>query len=68
MIKGKSVIIVVVDKLSKFYHLGALPTEFTAKMEATFFVENVIKLYGVPSSILSDRDKVFTSSFWRELN
>lgn len=67
-IKGKSVIIVVVDRLTKFCHIGTLPAGYTSRMVSKFFVENIIKLLGIPSTIISDRDKVFISSFWREIH
>lgn len=37
-------------------------------MVANFFVQNIIRLHGIPSSIVSNRDKVFTSSFWQEIH
>lgn len=67
MVKGKSIIIVVEDILSKSCHLGMLPAEFTSKMAASFFVHNIIKLHGIPSSIVSNRDIVFTSGFGENL-
>jgi E3 ubiquitin-protein ligase DOA10 len=32
-----------------------------------FFFNNVVQLHGLPKTIVSDRDKVFTNNFWREL-
>lgn len=40
---------------------------FTAVTVAKEFVTNIVRLHGLPTSIVSDRDKVFTSSFWRAL-
>ena len=67
-VENKTVIIVVVDRLSKSCHLGALPTNYNASMVADFFVKEIIRLHGYPNSIVSDRDKVFLSRFWKELN
>ena len=64
---GCSVIMVIVDRLSKFAHFIALPTDFTTKKVADLFVQNVVKIHGLRQSIVSNRDKVFTSKFWQEL-
>jgi hypothetical protein len=64
---GKSVILTVVDKFSKFAHFIPLGYSYTAASVAKAFFEGITKLHGFPCSIVSDRDKVFTSSFWSEL-
>ena len=64
---GFIVIFVVVDRLSKYDHFSPLKTDYTSKQVAENFVSTVIKLHGFPKSIVSDRDKVFTSQFWQHL-
>jgi hypothetical protein len=64
---GKDTILVVVDRLSKFTHFLTLSHPFTAKGVAERFVEGVIKLHGIPKSIISDRDPIFISQFWQQL-
>ncbi|GKD49208.1 ty3-gypsy retrotransposon protein [Tanacetum coccineum] len=65
--KGYTVIMVVIDRLSKYAHFAALRANYTAHQVAELFVQTVVKLHGIPRSIVSDRDKVFTSAFWSHL-
>ena len=58
---------VIVDHLSKYTHFVILKYPFTTSIAAKAFVAKVVKLDGVLTSIVSDRDKVFLSSFWRAL-
>jgi hypothetical protein len=64
---NKSVIVVVVDRLSKYAHLCALQHPFTSSIVAQLFMDQVFKLHGMSHSIVSDRDPTFTSNFWQEL-
>ena len=65
--KGKSVILVVVDRLSKYAHFLALSHPYTTFSVAQVFLDNIYKLHGLPASIVPDRDKIFVSHFWQKL-
>lgn len=60
-------ILVIVDKFSKFAHFIPLKHPFTAFTVALAFMDNIFKLHGLPEAIISDRDRIFTSSLWQEL-
>ena len=64
---GHIVIMVIVDRLKKYAHFVALRHPYTAATIAKSFIANVVRLHGVLTSIVSDRDKVFISSFWQTL-
>jgi hypothetical protein len=64
---NKSVIMVVVDCLSKYAHFYALQHPFTTSIVAQCFMDHVFKLHGMPHSIISYQDPTFTDNFWQEL-
>jgi hypothetical protein len=64
---NKSVIMVVVDCLSKYSHFCALQYLFIASTMAQIFMDQVFNLHDMPHTIVSDRDPTFTSNFWQEL-
>ena len=64
---GKTVILVVVDRLSKYHHFCALRPPYTTSSIAQNFMDKIFLLHGIPSSIVLDRDATFTSHFWTEL-
>ena len=65
--QGKSTIMVVVDRLSKYSHFMPVSHPYTAMSIARIFFENIFKLHGMPRTIVCDRDVTFTSGFWTEL-
>ncbi|PKI64041.1 hypothetical protein CRG98_015573 [Punica granatum] len=60
---GKEVVFVVVDRCIKYAHFMALPHPMVAQV----FLDNVLKLHGMPKTIVSDQDPVFLSKFWQDL-
>ena len=65
--KGNESIWVIVDRLTKSAHFIPVRSNRTAASLAQLYVKEVVRLHGVPSSIVSDRDPLFTSEFWRSL-
>lgn len=73
--RGFDVILLVVDRLSKYAHFFdlvntliffTLKHPYTAKSVAEVFVKEVVRFHGFPKSIVSHCDKVFVRNFWCE--
>jgi transposase InsO family protein len=64
---GKSVILTVIDRFSKYAHLITLGHPYTAASIARAFFDGIVRLHGFPTSIVSDQDPVFTGHLWRDL-
>jgi transposase InsO family protein len=62
-----STVILVVDRFTKYGHFLSLSHPYKASKVAQIFLAKVLKLRGMPKTIVSDEDPIFTSSFWREL-
>lgn len=65
--QGYDTILVVIDKFSKYSHFLPLAHPFSALSVAHLYFNNVYKLHGLPEALLSDRDRIFTSTLWKEL-
>jgi len=59
---------VIIDLLTAMIHLVPSRTTYMAKDVAELMFTEVYKLHGLPRSIVSDRDVLFTSLFWTHLN
>lgn len=66
-VHGKSVILIVVDRFSKHVHFTALSHPYTTASVAKAFFDAIVRLYGFPNSIVSDRDPVFIGNVWPDL-
>lgn len=65
--KGNKVILVLVDRLSKYGHVILIKYHYTGKSVAKAFVDYVFRLYGFLRSIVTNKYRVCMSSFWNEL-
>lgn len=63
----KDTILVVVDRHSKYSHFAALARPSTAKSIAKIYFDKIFIPHGMPTSIICDRDPMFTSACWSAL-
>jgi hypothetical protein len=66
-VSGKSVTLTIVDRFTKYYHFIPMAHPYSAESVAQAFFSDIVRLHGIPQSIVSDRDPVFTSIFCKEL-
>ena len=65
--KGHDAIWDVVDQLTKSAHFISIKTTFSLEQLENLYVQEIVRLHGVPKSIVSDRDAWFTSKFWKSV-
>ena len=58
---------VVVDRLTKLAHFLPVRTDYSLDKLAELYIKEIVRLHGIPISIISDRDQRFTSRFWGKL-
>ena len=63
---GHDYLWVIVDRFTSLVHLVPVNTTITARDLAWTYVKEIVRLHGLPDSIVSDRDSKFISAFWRE--
>lgn len=56
---------VIIDRLTKCAHFLPVKTTYTAEDYAKLYIKEIVRLHGVPVSIISDRGAQFTTNFWR---
>jgi hypothetical protein len=66
--KANDSIWVIVAHLTKVAHFIPVHTTYGGDKLARLYISNILKLHGVPMSIVSDRGTQFVSKFWRSLH
>uniref|UniRef100_A0A2N9GX41 Reverse transcriptase n=1 Tax=Fagus sylvatica TaxID=28930 RepID=A0A2N9GX41_FAGSY len=66
--KGHDAIWVIVDRLTKSAHFIPIRMNYSLDQLAQLYIEEIVRLHGIPVSIVSDRDPRFTSRFWKSLH
>ena len=65
--RGNDSIWVIVDRFSKTVHFLPMKKKQSVESLARLYVSSIVRLHGVPKSIISDRDPRFTSRLWKGL-
>ena len=60
-------IMVIVDRLTKYTIMLPFKEKYNAEQLAFVLLDRLIRDHGIPESITSDRDKLFTSNYWKTL-
>ena len=66
--QGNDYLLVIIDQLASQVHLVPTTMQVTAREVAWLFLKEVMRLHGVPESIVSDHNTKFTFTFWCELH
>ena len=64
---GYNAILVIVDRFTKYAIMIPFRNDFTAVQLGHIILDRLVRNHGIPKSIISDRDKLFTSNYWTTL-
>ncbi|KAL4319079.1 hypothetical protein GQ457_18G007980 [Hibiscus cannabinus] len=64
----KNSVWVIVDRFTKCAHFLPVHTTYTYDKLAELYIREIVRLHGVPKSIVSDKDPKFTTRFWESLH
>jgi len=67
MVQGYNLILVMVDRFSKYVFFVATKMPCSTEEVVKLFLKNIVKYWGLPLNIVSDRDARFMSKFWTTL-
>jgi transposase InsO family protein len=65
--RQKDIVWVIVDRITKSAHFIPINEKDSLEKLSKIYMKEIVRLHGVPNSIVSDRDPKFTSKFWRQL-
>ncbi|MBM1124188.1 hypothetical protein JQN44_27305, partial [Klebsiella pneumoniae] len=65
--KGSDAIWVIVDRMTKSSHFLPVRTSYPIDRLCRIYIDEIVRLHGIPISIVSDRDPRFTSRYWSGL-
>ena len=65
MLQRHDAVWVIVDRLTKSAHFLAVRMTFTFDEFCRLYIQEIVRLHGVPVSIVSDRDPRFMAHFWK---
>jgi len=66
--KGYDYLWVVICRLTSMVHLTPVKTTIKASELASLYVKEIVRLHGLPDTIVSDQDSKFTSKFWSKVH
>ena len=65
---GKDAIWVIMDRLTRSAHFLAIRVDFSLERLARLYINEIVRLHGAPTSVVSNRDRRFVSQFWESVH
>jgi hypothetical protein len=66
--RKKDSIWVIVDRLTKTAHFNVVHTTYSVQQYAELYMDHIVRLHGIPKTIISDKETQFVARFWEQLH